>query len=55
MDKISKALDYANKQGIPYTIFIGKEELKKKKLKLRNMKTGREKLLSINEIIRLLE
>ncbi len=55
MDKISKALDYANKQKIPYTIFIGSEELKKKKVKLRDMKTGKEKLLRIDELIKFLK
>ena len=46
MDKLSKALDYANSQGIPFAIFIGAEEMKKKKFKLRDMKTGRESLLT---------
>ena len=46
MDKLSKALDYANSQGIPFAIFIGTEELKNKKFKLRDMKTGRESLLT---------
>ena len=49
---ISKNLDYANKLRIPYVIFIGEEELKKDKLKLRNMKTGEESLLSLNDIIK---
>lgn len=52
LDKISKALDYANKKNIPYAILIGEKELKQKKLKLRNMKTGREKLLNIASIIK---
>jgi len=46
MDKISKALDYANNEAIPFVIFIGSEEVKKKKFKLRDMKTGKEKLLT---------
>ena len=52
MNKISKALDYANKQKIPYVIFIGKEEMKQKKFKLKDMKTGKEKLLKINDLIK---
>ncbi|MEM2874301.1 MAG: histidine--tRNA ligase [Candidatus Nanoarchaeia archaeon] len=48
---ISKNLEFASKQEIPYVIFVGKEELKKKRLKLRNMKSGREELLSLKEII----
>lgn len=47
----SKNLDYANTMAIPYVIFIGPEELDKKKVKLRNMKTGKEELLSINKLI----
>jgi len=49
--KISKALEYANSSGISYSIFIGEEEVKKKKFKLRDMKTGKEEMLSEKEII----
>ncbi len=48
---ISKNLEYASKYEIPYVIIIGKEELKQNKVKLRDMKTGKEKLLSLNELI----
>ena len=48
---ISKNLEYASKYEIPYVIFIGNNELKQNKVKLRDMKTGKEKLLSINELI----
>ncbi len=50
---ISKNLDYANKLNIPFVIFLGKQELKSKKLKLRDMKTGKEKLLDLDRIIKL--
>lgn len=46
MDKITKALEYANSYNIPLVIFVGKEEVKKKKFKLRDMKTGKEEMLS---------
>lgn len=52
MDKITKALDYANSQGIPFAIFVGKEELKKKRFKLRDMKTGKELILTEKELIK---
>ncbi|MEK6835580.1 MAG: histidine--tRNA ligase [Nanoarchaeota archaeon] len=39
---ISKNLEYANKLAIPYVIIIGKKELKQNKIKLRDMKTGKE-------------
>jgi len=47
----SKALDYANSLNIPYVIFIGKDEVKKKKIKLKDMKTGKEKLMSEKQLI----
>ncbi len=43
--KPAKALDFANTQSIPYAIFIGSEEIKAKKFKLKDMKEGTEKLL----------
>ena len=47
----SKNLEYANSLGIPYVLFVGKKELEQNKLKLRDMKTGKEELLGIDEII----
>lgn len=40
--KPSKALEYANSYGYERVIFIGKEEIKKHKYKIKVMKTGRE-------------
>jgi len=48
--KPTKALDYANSLKIPYVIFLGKEEVAKKRIKLRDMKTGKEKLISEREL-----
>ena len=44
--KPGKALEYANSLKIPYVVFIGKEEVKKGKVKLRDMRTGKEKFVS---------
>ncbi|MBU2640120.1 MAG: histidine--tRNA ligase, partial [Nanoarchaeota archaeon] len=52
---ISKNLDYANKQKIPFVIFLGENELKEKKLKLKDMKTGKEKILDTKDIIKLID
>lgn len=49
--KVSKALDYANSYGIPYAVFIGEDEVKKKKYTLKNMKNGKEELLDSKNII----
>ncbi|MBI5804010.1 histidine--tRNA ligase [Candidatus Pacearchaeota archaeon] len=51
-DKPSKALDYANSKKIPYSIFIGEEEIGKKKYKLKNMETGKEALLTENQLLK---
>ncbi len=51
---ISKALDYANSKSIDFVIFLGKEELKKKKFKLRDMKTGKEKMIEEKELAKII-
>ena len=48
--KPSKALEYANSKKIPYVIFIGDKEIKSGKYKLKNMKTGKESLVSEKEL-----
>ncbi len=48
--KPGKALNYANSCQIPLVIFLGNEEIKKKKLKFKNMKTGKEKLVSEKQL-----
>jgi histidyl-tRNA synthetase len=51
MDKgISKNLDYANTLKIPFVAFIGETELKEQKIKLKNMATGNEKLVTLDEV-----
>ena len=47
---ISKNLDYANSYSIPYVIFLGEDELKKKKYKLKDMNTGEENLLTLTAL-----
>lgn len=51
MDKgISKNLDYANSMKIPFVAFIGETELKEQKIKLKNMHSGKEELLGLDEV-----
>jgi histidyl-tRNA synthetase len=45
--KPSKALEYANSYDYSYAIFIGKKEIENKELKIKNLKTGKEKILKI--------
>jgi len=47
----SKNLKYANSLGIPYVLFIGKEELKQNKVKLKDMNSGKEQLIGAEELV----
>ncbi|MBD3361805.1 histidine--tRNA ligase [Candidatus Woesearchaeota archaeon] len=47
---ISKNLNYANSLNIPYVIFAGENELKQKKVKLKNMQTGKEEMVGIDSV-----
>ena len=47
---LSKQLDYVNSKGIPFAIVIGDKELKAKKAKLRDMKTGEEKDIDLGKL-----
>ena len=53
--KIGKGIEFANYYGIPYVIFVGQQEVKAKKYKVRDMKTGNEKMLSLKETAALLQ
>lgn len=52
---ITKNLSFANSYGIRYAIFLGETELKEKKVKLRDMEKGEEKLLSVDEVVKVLK
>jgi histidyl-tRNA synthetase len=47
---LSKQLDYANKIAVRFTVIVGPEELKKGRVKLRDMKSGEEKEVEINKL-----
>jgi len=53
--KLDKQLKYADKKGIPYVIIIGPEEAKNNTLKLKDMKTGDQKELTIVQVIKKLQ
>ncbi|MBI2547383.1 MAG: histidine--tRNA ligase [Candidatus Aenigmarchaeota archaeon] len=46
-----KQLEYANSLQIPYVLIVGPTEVKKKKFELKDMKTGKQRELSLNQII----
>ncbi len=49
---MKKQLEYINSSGIPFVIFIGEKEFKEKLFTLKNMKTGKQKKLTLDEIIK---
>lgn len=52
---ISKNLNLANALNIPFVVFIGQKELQEKKIKLRDMETGKEQLLSLQDVVKRLK
>lgn len=52
---VSKNLEYASSLGIPYVIIIGDNELKKKKVLLRDMNDGTEQILAVKEVVKKLK
>ena len=51
--KLKAKFKYADKLEIPYVIVIGEDEIAKNKFKLKNMKTGKEKEISMDDIDKL--
>jgi len=54
-DKFKKKKSYANKVGVPYVAIIGEDEIKQKKVSLKNMKTGEQETVGIQEVIKKLK
>ena len=51
---VSKNLDFASKAGIKYVVIVGKKELEAKKITLKNMFSGEEQMMTINDCFKLL-
>jgi histidyl-tRNA synthetase len=49
--KIRKQMVYANKKGVPFVLMIGENEIKQGKYQLKNMITGEQQELALNDII----
>jgi len=52
--KMKKQMNYANKREIPFVVLAGAEEMAAGKFGLKNMKTGEQQKLSIEELIKVL-
>lgn len=49
-EKLGKQFKYADTIGVPYVCVAGDDEIKAGKVKLKNMKTGEESTLSVNDV-----
>ena len=49
--KIKKQMQYANDKRIPFVAIVGDEEIKSHSVMLKNMETGEQKLVSIDNIV----
>ena len=49
--KIKNQFKYANKLNIPYVIIIGEDEVRDNTVSLKNMETGEQVVMSIDEVI----
>jgi histidyl-tRNA synthetase len=48
--KITKALDYANSKNIGIAIIVGKKELEENNIKIKDMDSGKEKTINLNNL-----
>jgi len=53
--KLDKQLKYADKKGIPYVLILGEEEVKKNVVKLKDLKTGKQQELALEQLIKILQ
>jgi histidyl-tRNA synthetase len=53
--KIAKKFKYADKLNVPFVIIIGEDEVKNNVVALKNMKTGEQKTVSLEEAIEIIK
>ncbi|MEK6846444.1 MAG: ATP phosphoribosyltransferase regulatory subunit, partial [Nanoarchaeota archaeon] len=49
---VGKNLEYASALGIPFCIILGGDEVKQKKVLLRDMQSGKQELLVVKDVVR---
>ena len=47
---VSKNIEYADKLGIPFVGFLGEDEIKQNKIKIRDMTSGKEELMDVCKV-----
>jgi histidyl-tRNA synthetase len=53
--KMKKQMEYANKKQIPYVVLVGENEMKNNRLNVKNMNSGEQKEMTLQEFIGLLK
>ncbi len=53
--KMKKQMNYANKRQIPFVVLVGEEEMKNDTYTLKNMNTGEQSNVSLNDLIALVK
>ena len=53
-DKLNKQFKYANKKSIPFVVVIGPDEVKNNTVTIKNMLSGKQKTVTVNQLISLL-
>lgn len=51
-DKLEKQIKYADKKGIPFVIIIGPDEAKNNTVTLKNLSSGEQKTLTVEEAVK---
>ena len=51
LDKLKQLIKYADRQKTPYVIIIGDDEIQKEIAILKNMKTGKQIEVTINNVV----
>ena len=49
--KMKKQMKYADKKQIPWVVMVGEAEMSSGKLKLKNMQSGEEVLVTVQEVL----
>jgi histidyl-tRNA synthetase len=53
--KMKKQMNYADKKGVPFVAIVGEDEIQQQKITLKNMTSGEQQLVAIDELIRLVK
>ena len=53
--KMKKQMDYANRCRVPYVIFVGENEITAQNLTIKDMATGTQSTLTLNEVVDMLK